>query len=593
MKGSIPRPFIDDLLTKANIVDVVNSRVKLKKAGRDYQACCPFHHEKTPSFTVSEKKQFYHCFGCGAHGNAISFLMDYDKLEFVEAIEELAAMAGLEVPYEKRARSDNQRPQVGYQTKRNLYELMQKIAQFYQTQLPLNIPAQSYLQQRGLSAEIIARFQIGFVPNALDTVLREFSTNREEQQKLLDLGMLSRNERGNIYDKFRHRIMFPIRDKRGRTVAFGGRVLGDEKPKYLNSPETITYHKGSELYGLYEALQVDDEPTKLLVVEGYMDVVALAQFGVDYAVASLGTSTTSEQIQLLFRSTEQVICCYDGDRAGRDAAWRALENALPYLQDGRQIKFIFLPDGEDPDSYIRRYGKEKFEEYIDGAQSLTEFLFAHLNPQVDFSSKEGRGKLATLAVPLIRQIPGEALRLSLRNSLAQKLGIFDQSQLESLIPQQAHQAAIPHADKPKMKQTPMRLVVSLLLQNPHLVNRITEAGLAALRAEAGYELLEQLATLCRAREGITTGQILEHFRDTPYSRPLEILATWEHLLDDAEMLNAFSQNYRRLNIQAIERDIEMLIAKERAEGLSEQERQVLVKLITSKEMQKKQLVNPQ
>lgn len=593
MKGSIPRPFIDDLLTKANIVDVVNSRVKLKKAGRDYQACCPFHHEKTPSFTVSEKKQFYHCFGCGAHGNAISFLMDYDKLEFVEAIEELAAMAGLEVPYEKRARSDNQRPQVGYQTKRNLYELMQKIAQFYQTQLPLNIPAQSYLQQRGLSAEIIARFQIGFVPNALDTVLREFGTNREEQQKLLDLGMLSRNERGNIYDKFRHRIMFPIRDKRGRTVAFGGRVLGDEKPKYLNSPETITYHKGSELYGLYEALQVDDEPTKLLVVEGYMDVVALAQFGVDYAVASLGTSTTSEQIQLLFRSTEQVICCYDGDRAGRDAAWRALENALPYLQDGRQIKFIFLPDGEDPDSYIRHYGKEKFEEYIDGAQSLTEFLFAHLNPQVDFSSKEGRGKLAALAVPLIRQIPGEALRLSLRNSLAQKLGIFDQSQLESLIPQQAHQAATPHADKPKMKQTPMRLVVSLLLQNPHLVNRITEAGLAALRAEAGYELLEQLATLCRAREGITTGQILEHFRDTPYSRPLEILATWEHLLDDAEMLNAFSQNYRRLNIQAIERDIEMLIAKERAEGLSEQERQVLVKLITSKEMQKKQLVNPQ
>ena len=593
MKGSIPRPFIDDLLTKANIVDVVNSRVKLKKAGRDYQACCPFHHEKTPSFTVSEKKQFYHCFGCGAHGNAISFLMDYDKLEFVEAIEELAAMAGLEVPYEKRARSDNQRPQVGYQTKRNLYELMQKIAQFYQTQLPLNIPAQSYLQQRGLSAEIIARFQIGFVPNALDTVLREFGTNREEQQKLLDLGMLSRNERGNIYDKFRHRIMFPIRDKRGRTVAFGGRVLGDEKPKYLNSPETITYHKGSELYGLYEALQVDDEPAKLLVVEGYMDVVALAQFGVDYAVASLGTSTTSEQIQLLFRSTEQVICCYDGDRAGRDAAWRALENALPYLQDGRQIKFIFLPDGEDPDSYIRRYGKEKFEEYIDGAQSLTEFLFAHLNPQVDFSSKEGRGKLAALAVPLIRQIPGEALRLSLRNSLAQKLGIFDQSQLESLIPQQAHQAAAPHADKLKMKQTPMRLVVSLLLQNPHLVNRITEAGLAALRAEAGYELLEQLATLCRAREGITTGQILEHFRDTPYSRPLEILATWEHLLDDTEMLNAFSQNYRRLNIQAIERDIEMLIAKERAEGLSEQERQVLVKLITSKEMQKKQLVNPQ
>ncbi|QPB41867.1 DNA primase [Rodentibacter haemolyticus] len=592
MKGLIPRPFIDDLLTKSNIIDVINSRVKLKKAGRDYQACCPFHHEKTPSFTVSEKKQFYHCFGCGAHGNAISFLMDYDKLEFVEAIEELAAMAGLEVPYEKRANNSG-KPQASYQTKRNLYELMQSIASFYQTQLPLNVPAQSYVRQRGLSAEIIARFQIGFVPNAMDTILRKFGVNREEQQKLFDLGMLSRNERGNIYDKFRHRIMFPIRDKRGRTVAFGGRVLGDEKPKYLNSPETVTYHKGSELYGLYEALQANDEPARLLVVEGYMDVVALAQFGVDYAVASLGTSTTSEQIQLLFRSTEQVICCYDGDRAGRDAAWRALENALPYLEDGRQIKFIFLPDGEDPDTYIRRYGKEKFEEYIESAQSLSEFLFAHLSPQVDFSTKEGRGKLVALAAPLIQQIPGNALRLSLRNTLAQKLGIFDESQLESLIPKQSGNKLSTGADaQPKMKQTPMRVVISLLLQNTHLVNRITEAGLMALRAEAGYDLLEKLTALCREREGITTGQILEYFRDTEYSRPLEILATWEHLLDDTEIINAFSQNYRRLNIQAIERDIEMLIAKERSAGLTEQERQVLVMLITSKEEQKKQLVNP-
>ncbi|OOF42173.1 DNA primase [Rodentibacter rarus] len=593
MKGSIPRPFIDDLLTKSNIVDVVNARVKLKKAGRDYQACCPFHHEKTPSFTVSEKKQFYHCFGCGAHGNAISFLMDYDKLEFVEAIEELAAMAGLEVPYEKRANTANQHAQISYQTKRNLYELMKAIAMFYQAQLPFHIPAQHYLQQRGLSPDIIERFQIGFVPNSLDTVLRKFGINREEQQKLRDLGMLSQNERGNVYDKFRNRIMFPIRDKRGRTVAFGGRVLGDEKPKYLNSPETVTYHKGSELYGLYEALQSNDEPAKLLVVEGYMDVVALAQFGVNYAVASLGTSTTSEQIQLLFRSTEQVICCYDGDRAGRDAAWRALENALPYLEDGRQIKFIFLPDGEDPDTYIRQYGKEKFEEYIERAQSLTDFLFAHLSPQVDFSTKEGRGKLVALASPLIRQIPGEALRLSLRNTLAQKLGIFDESQLESLIPKHTtFPEPISRDSQSKMKQTPMRLVISLLLQNTHLVNRITEAGLMALRGEAGYDLLEKLTALCRSREGITMGQILEHFRDTEYSRPLEILATWEHLLDDKEIINAFSQNYRRLNIQAIERDIAMLIAKERSEGLTEQEKQVLVTLISGKEEQKKQLVNP-
>lgn len=592
MKGSIPRPFIDDLLTKSDIVDVINTRVKLKKAGRDYQACCPFHHEKTPSFTVSQKKQFYHCFGCGAHGNAISFLMDYDKLEFVEAIEELAAMAGLEIPYEKRANHSG-KPQANYQTKRNLYELMQEIATFYQNQLPLNTQAQEYLQQRGLSPEIIERFQIGFVPNAMDTVLRKFGVNREEQQKLIELGMLSRNDRGNIYDKFRNRIMFPIRDKRGRTVAFGGRVLTDEKPKYLNSPETITYHKGKELYGLYEALQTNDEPKQLLVVEGYMDVVALAQFGVDYAVASLGTSTTSEQIQLIFRSTEQVVCCYDGDRAGRDAAWRALENALPYLEDGRQLKFIFLPDGEDPDTYIRQYGKEKFEEYIESAQSLSEFMFAHLSPQVDFSTKEGRGKLVALAAPLIRQIPGEMLRLSLRNMLAQKLGIFDQTQLENLIPKKLEQANTQQkVTHNKIKKTPMRMVISLLLQNPELVKRMSESGVQALRAEAGFEILEKLTALCRQREGITTGQILEYFRNTSYSNPLEILATWDHLLDESDIINAFSQNYRRLNIQAIERDIEMLIAKERTEGLTNEEKTVLVHLLAGKEQQKKQLVNP-
>lgn len=588
MAGLIPRQFIDDLLTKSDIVDVINARVKLKKAGRDYQACCPFHHEKTPSFTVSQKKQFYHCFGCGAHGNAISFLMDYDKLEFLEAVEELAAMAGLEVPYEKN--TNTARPKINYQTKRNLYELMQDIAQFYQAQLPLSIPAQGYLQQRGLSPDIIARFQIGFVPNAMDTVLKKFGTNREMQQKLLDLGMLSRNERGNTYDKFRNRIMFPIRDKRGRTVAFGGRVLTDEKPKYLNSPETITYHKGNELYGLYEALQANDEPQQLLVVEGYMDVVALAQFGVDYAVASLGTSTTSEQIQLIFRSTEQVICCYDGDRAGRDAAWRALENALPYLEDGRQLKFIFLPDGEDPDTYIRQYGKEEFERYINNAQSLSDFMFAHLSPQVDFSTKEGRGKLVALAAPLIRQIPGEMLRLSLRNMLAQKLGIFDQAQLENLIPnQQEKTEQQPVPKQSSIKKTPMRMVISLLLQNSELVNRISENGVQALRAEAGFEILEKLTALCREREGITTGQILEYFRDTPYSKPLEILATWDHLLDDSEIIRAFSQNYRRLNIQAIERDIDMLIAKERAQGLTDEEKSMLVHLLAGKEQQKKRL----
>ena len=589
MKGTIPRTFIDDLLVKVNIVDLVDSRVKLKKAGRDYQACCPFHHEKTPSFTVSAKKQFYHCFGCGAHGNAISFLMEYDKLEFVEAIEELADFAGLEVPYEQNPNftrnSNNQRPRVDLKTKRNLYELMQEIAVFYQQQLTQHIPAQSYLQQRGLSAEVIEKFQIGFAPDNFAAVRQQFGKNREEQQKLFDLGMLSRNERGDIYDKFRNRVMFPIRDRRGRTIAFGGRVLGDEKPKYLNSPETITYHKGNELYGLFEALQVDDEPSQLLVVEGYMDVVALAQFGINYAVASLGTSTTAEQIQLLFRSTEQVICCYDGDRAGRDAAWRALENALPHLQDGRQLKFIFLPDGEDPDTFIRQYGKQGFEDYIQQAQSLSEFLFAHLTPQVDFSSKEGKSKLAALAVPLIKQIPGDALRLSLRNTLAQKMGILDQTQLEALIPQQTEQVSVA---KPKsgFKVTPMRTLIALLLQNPELVQFVPDLVPLQVLNEPGLPLLIELANLCREQVNISTGQILEHWREREELKSLEILATWDHLIDDDKVLDTFKDTLRYFYLQLIERRIDALIAQERATGLNLDEKMELAHLLAKKQQKK-------
>ena len=586
MKGSIPRTFIDDILTKINIVDLINSRVKLKKAGRDYQACCPFHHEKTPSFTVSDKKQFYHCFGCGAHGNAISFLMEYDKLEFVEAVEELAGVLGLEIPYEKRPHFNDNGKQVGYQTKRNLYELMQEIAKFYQQQLPLNIPAQSYLQQRGLSPEIIDRFQIGYVPNAMDTVYRQFGKTREEQQKLFDLGMLSRNDRGNVYDKFRNRIMFPIRDRRGRTVAFGGRVLTDEKPKYLNSPETVTYHKGSELYGLFEALQADDSQQKLLVVEGYMDVVALAQFGVNYAVASLGTSTTSEQIQLLFRSTEQVICCYDGDRAGRDAAWRALENALPYMEDGRQLKFIFLPEGEDPDTFIRQYGKHGFEEYIENAQSLSEFLFAHLTPQVDFSSKEGKNKLAALAIPLIKQIPGDVLRLDLRNMLAKKLGILDPAQLESLMPNQAKQENEPVAQGIQFKPTPMRILVALLLQNPELVKFVPDLEPLKNLDEPGYDLLAELTALCREKVGISAGQLLEHWRDTKQQKTLEKLLAWNHLIEDDKIEDTFRETLRYFYLQLVDKRIHWLIAKDRAEGLDLNEKKELSHLLVKKQEKK-------
>ncbi|MFU2048414.1 DNA primase [Avibacterium gallinarum] len=587
MAGHIPRSFIDDVLARTDIVELINSRVKLKKAGREYQACCPFHHEKTPSFTVSPKKQFYHCFGCHAHGNAISFLMEYEKLEFIEAVEELANHLGLEIPYEKSPHFDGKnKPQANYRTKKDLYQLMQEIAVFYHQQLPHNIPAQSYVQKRGLSTEVIERFQIGFSPNQFSAVLNQFGRNQEDRQKLFDVGMLSRNEKQDVYDRFRNRLMFPIRDRRGRTIAFGGRVLGDEKPKYLNSPESMTYHKGNELYGLFEALQVNDSPEMLLVVEGYMDVVALAQFGVDYAVASLGTATTPEQIQLAFRSTEQLICCYDADRAGRDAAWRALENALPFLEDGRQIKFIFLPDGEDPDTFIRQYGKDGFEDYIRQAQPLSDFLFSTLSSQVDFSSKEGKGKLAALAVPLINRIPGELLRLSLRQLLAQKLGIFNEAQIEHLIPaQKENDSSSPKQNA--VKRTPMRVLIALLLQNPELIQIVPEnLSVLSVLNEAGLDLFEKITALCRERVGITTAQILEHYRDTEYFRPLEILAVWDHLVDEDKIEETFRETLRYFYLQLMDKNIEMLIAKERTEGLNEQERQALAQLLLKKQQNK-------
>ena len=567
MKGIIPRSFIDDLIARTDIVELINSRVKLKKAGaHNYQACCPFHHEKTPSFSVSQPKQVYHCFGCGAHGNAIGFLMEFDKLEFPEAIEELAAMHGLEVPREN-VRNHNGRPQAGFQTKRDLYGLMDAIAKLYQQKLTSDIPSQSYLQQRGLSEEIIRRFEIGFAPNAFDTVLKQFGSSAEETQKLIDTGMLSRNENGKVYDRFRHRVMFPIRDKRGRVIAFGGRVMGDERPKYLNSPESVIYHKGSELYGLFQVLQQDQNPTSLLVVEGYMDVVALAQFGVNNAVASLGTATTSEQIQQMFRVTEQIICCYDGDRAGRDAAWRAFENALPYLYDGRQLKFIFLPDGEDPDSFIRQQGKVQFEQYVqEAAKPLSEFLFDSLLAQVDLSSQEGKSKLASLAVPLINRIPGEMLRIYLRNLLGQKLGLLDPSQLEAMLPNRM--PTQPKANPTeKIKRTPMRLLIALLLQNPELAKHVPDLSPLQSLNEAGFDLFVELAATCQQHVGISMGALLEHWRDKSEYRTLEILANWDHMVSPENMEKEFIETLDFLYAKLVEKRIDVLMAKERTTGL--------------------------
>lgn len=573
MAGRIPRVFINDLLARTDIVDLIDARVKLKKQGKNYHACCPFHHEKTPSFTVNGDKQFYHCFGCGAHGNAIDFLMNFDRLEFVESIEELASMHGLEVPYESGGGTT---PLERHQ-RQSLYELMGKLSDYYQQAFaqPVGMPAQRYLQQRGLSAEVIRHFAVGFAPAGWDNVLKRFGRNEDDRMTLRDAGMLVTNEQGRTYDRFRERVMFPIRDKRGRVIAFGGRVLGDGLPKYLNSPETEIFHKGRQLYGLYEAQQNHTELKRLLVVEGYMDVVALAQFGIDYAVASLGTSTTAEHIQLMFRATDRVICCYDGDRAGRDAAWRALETALPYLNDGRQLRFMFLPEGEDPDTLVRKEGKTAFEQRMEQAQPLSAFLFDTLQQQVDMSSPDGRAKLSTLALPLIGQVPGETLRLYLRQQLGNKLGILDDSQLDKLLPKVA-EGAQPY-QPPQLKVTTMRILIGLLVQNPRLSAEVPLASLAGIDEDkvAGLSLFLELVRAGNESPGMSTGLLLEKYRDSKYSRQLETLASWDHMIEEDELEDKFRMSLAELYDQLLQQRLDALIARDRTHGLTTQERKEL------------------
>ncbi|HDG0630373.1 TPA: DNA primase [Serratia marcescens] len=569
MAGRIPRVFINDLLARTDIVDLIDARVKLKKQGKNYHACCPFHHEKTPSFTVNGEKQFYHCFGCGAHGNAVDFLMNYDRLEFVETIEELATMHGLEVPYE----AGTGPTQIERHQRQSLYQLMEQLSAFYQQSLQQSsgAPARSYLQQRGLSDDVIRHFAIGFAPAGWDNALKRFGRDADSRRALNDAGILVTNDQGRSYDRFRERVMFPIRDKRGRVIAFGGRVLGDGMPKYLNSPETEVFHKGRQLYGLYEAQQNHPNLQRLLVVEGYMDVVALAQFGIDYAVASLGTSTTAEHIQLLFRATDNVVCCYDGDRAGREAAWRALETALPYLNDGRQLRFMFLPDGEDPDTLVRKEGKEAFEQRMEQAQPLSTFLFESLLPQVDLSSPDGRAKLSTLALPLITQVPGETLRLYLRQELGNKLGLLDDSQLDKLMPKQAENANPYQA--PQLKRTTMRILIGLLVQNPQLATLIPSLEGLEQTKQAGLPLFVELVQTCLAQPGLTTGQLLELYRDNKFSQQLETLATWNHMIVEDMVEQTFLDTLASLYDSVLEQRLETLIAQARTRGLSAEERE--------------------
>ncbi|EHV9684707.1 DNA primase [Vibrio parahaemolyticus] len=581
MAGHIPRSFIDDLLARLDIVDIIDARVKLKKKGKNYGACCPFHNEKTPSFSVSQEKQFYHCFGCGAHGNAIDFMMEFERLEFVEAIEELASYLGLDVPREQRSGGGgqfNSGPQASSSEKRSLYDLMGSIAQFYRNQLkqPSSKVAIEYLKDRGLSGEIVQKFGIGYVADEWDLVRKNFGQNKDNQDMLVTGGMLIENDKGNRYDRFRGRIMFPIRDRRGRVIGFGGRVLGEGTPKYLNSPETPIFHKGKELYGLYEVLQAHREPAQILVVEGYMDVVALAQYGVDYSVASLGTSTTGDHIQMLFRQTNTVVCCYDGDRAGKEAAWRALENALQFLKTGNTLKFLFLPDGEDPDSYVRKYGKAAFEQQIEQATPLSSYLFDNLIElhQINLGNNEGKSALRAYASALIDKIPDPYFQELLEKLLDERTG-FD-NRLRQPRKKISETRPQPHKE---IKRTPMREVIALLIQNPSYAQMVPDLSSVRDLSIPGLSLFADVLDKCQAHPHINTGQLLEHWRNNQNEALLSRLASWDIPLDEDNQEEIFLDSLDKIIAQCVEKQIENLQAKARSVGLSAEEKRELLALM--------------
>ena len=566
MSGRIPDQFIDELLARIDIVDVIEQRVPLRKAGRDWSARCPFHDERSPSFTVSPAKQFYHCFGCGAHGSAIKFLMDYDRMEFVDAVEDLAARAGLKVPYEgggKRTPTEDST---------DLYTVLDAAAKFYQRELGKNENARAYFDSRGLDAQTIERFGLGYAPDQWDALKSALGTNEKRIALLEKSGMLTSGERGK-YDRFRDRVMFPIQDRRGRVIAFGGRVLAktEDGPKYLNSPETPLFHKGQQLFALWQVRQAHSKIPRLIVVEGYMDVIALFQHGVTQAVATLGTATTRDHAELLFRQCADVYFCFDGDRAGRQAAWRAVESVLPRMRDGRQAFFLFLPDGEDPDSLVRKEGQSGFEDRLKIATPLSEFFFGELGKDVNLASLDGKARLAERARPLIGQIPDGAFRDLM-------LGELDRiANVKLRI--DAPAANAPRRPARPQERTLVRTAVALLLQNPGFVAAIEPPHLFSTLRQPGIALLSELIALCRERPEISTGAVIEHFGERDEVRSLQKLAVMEFPGGEEQWKSEFLDALSQLDRQTSQQRIDDLMKQRDESVLSDSEKQELGALL--------------
>tara|TARA_B100001094_G_scaffold330503_1_gene395863 strand:+ start:793 stop:2550 length:1758 start_codon:yes stop_codon:yes gene_type:complete len=535
MAGLIPQNFIDDLIARVDIVEIMGSRIQIKKAGKEFKAVCPFHDDSNPSLTISPSKGFYHCFSCGAHGTAVGFLMNYEHLSFIEAIESLASSLGVEIPYEQ-----NQQP---IKKNNNLYDLLAEIQAHYQLLLKKNSGAIEYLKNRGITGDVAKRFNIGFAPPGWRNILDKYGTSKNGTSELLKLGLIIQKDNNNYYDRFRERIMFPIRDNRGRYIGFGGRILNQEQPKYLNSPETPLFHKGRELYGLYECQQALRNIQRIVVVEGYMDVISLAQHGIDYAVASMGTATTDDHFNRLFRLTDYIYFCFDGDQAGLDAAWRALKNALPHVREGRQIKFVFLPEKDDPDTYVKKNSATAFEKELDDGLDLSDFLIEKLAKDIDMKSIDGRARLAEKTKPLINQIPEGIFKELILEKLSEAIGLST-AKLNKLLVNQDYQLArngrsriISKLPKKKLKGGPsvIKKAITLILNYPSIANDINHEKIGK-NAKPGVEILKKLVTTIQEKPQITTAGLIELWRDDPEGKFLGQLAISE--LPENEDFNA-------------------------------------------------------
>ena len=588
MAGRIPDSFIDGLLARVDIVELIGSRIPLQRKGREFSACCPFHDERTPSFYVSPAKQFYHCFGCGAHGTAIRFLMEYDRLDFVDAVEELAKRLGLEVPREAGGREP---PREGQE----LHAVLEAAQQFFRRELAGSAEAQAYLERRGLEPATLEAFGIGWAPEGWSGLLDALGRGDPRRIELLDkAGLLSKNDAGRTYDKFRGRVVFPIHDRRGRVIAFGGRVIRkDDGPKYLNSPETALFHKGRELYGLWHARQAHSRIPRLVVVEGYMDVVSLWQAGITTAVATLGTATTPEHAELLFRNAADVCFCFDGDAAGRRAAWKALESVLPRLGDGRQASFLFLPEGEDPDSLVRAQGGAGFEAALATALPLSEFLFRQLAEDSDLGSADGKARLAERAKVLIARLPDgefrdrmEALRVQ-RTAVgfhaSARLGDYTRElvQLGERVQQDAYElargrvpagylvgvpprgrASAPRPAGGEPRRSLVRTAIALLLAQPALADEATaELPWLETLELPGVPLLVELLRAIGERRPPNTGALLEAFAAHPQAEALRKLAALPLPGEPAALAADFRGALRQLRRRAIDQRLDWLKAQ--------------------------------